>query len=85
VADAGLVDMCRSIIAMPVNMSLRFLKTGRLLPPKELRAAWEEHGKNEHYLTIGEVNEACERHLPGASVRRHLLWRYTLVWHKSTA
>jgi len=73
----------RNMIAMPVNMSLRFFKTGRLLPSKELRAAWNEHGKGERYLTIDEVKEARENHLPGASVHRHLLWRYTLIWRKS--
>lgn len=85
VADDGLIDMCMSVIALPVNVSLRFLKTGRVLPPKELRAAWNEHGKGERYLTIDEVKEARRCHLPGASVRRHLLWRYTLIWRKGDA
>jgi ubiquinone/menaquinone biosynthesis C-methylase UbiE len=82
VADDGLIDMCRSVIAKPVSLSLRFLKTGRFFPPKELRVAWEEHGKTERYLTIDEVKEARECHLPGAHVRRHLMWRYTIVWRK---
>lgn len=82
VADDGLIDLCMSVIALPVNVSLRFLKTGRFLPPKELRDAWNEHGKTERYLTIDEVEEARECHLPGARVRRHLLWRYTLIWRK---
>lgn len=85
VADHGLVDMCRTAIAVPFNMSLRFFKTGRLLPPKELRAAWSEHGKTERYLTIDEVKQARAHHLPGALVHRHLLWRYTLIWRKEGA
>jgi ubiquinone/menaquinone biosynthesis C-methylase UbiE len=83
VADDGLFDMCRSVIALPVNISLRFLKSGCLFPPKELRNAWNEHGKGERYLTIDEVKAMRESHLPGASVHRHLLWRYTLIWRKS--
>ena len=29
-----------------------------------------------------EARDAAARHLPGARLRRHLLWRYTLVWDK---
>jgi hypothetical protein len=28
------------------------------------------------------VRDACEAELPGAKVRRHLLWRYSVVWRK---
>jgi 2-polyprenyl-3-methyl-5-hydroxy-6-metoxy-1,4-benzoquinol methylase len=85
IANDGLFDLCASAIAVPVSISLRFLKTGRLWPPKELREAWNEHGKGERYLTIDEVKKTRALHLPGASVHRHLLWRYTLVWRKSGA
>ena len=85
VADEGLVDRGISALAYPVNAALRFWHTGRILPPKELRAAWNEHGRHESYLTLTEVKEMCRRYLPGARVRRHLLWRYTVVWSKSGA
>jgi hypothetical protein len=32
--------------------------------------------------TFPEIRELAERLLPGASVRRHLLWRYSLLWMK---
>ncbi len=31
---------------------------------------------------VGEVREVCRAVLPGAVVRRHLLWRYSIVWRK---
>jgi ubiquinone/menaquinone biosynthesis C-methylase UbiE len=83
VADDGLVDRGISALAYPVSAALRFWHTGRLLPSKELRAAWKAHGRRESYLTPTEVKEMCRRYLPGARVRRHLLWRYTVVWSKS--
>lgn len=85
VADDGLLDRGMSALAYPVCMARRFLGTGRLRTPREVRRAWEEHGKGEVYLTQGEVREVCGRHLPGAKVRRHLLWRYTIVWRKPGA
>ena len=67
---------------MPVSLVLRALKTGRFRAPREVRAAWEEHGRDEIYPTVPAVRQVCERVLPGARVRRHLLWRYSIVWRK---
>jgi hypothetical protein len=53
--------------------------------PREVRRAWAEHGKDEVYLTTSGVKEMCARHLPGAMSKRHLLWRYTVVWRKRSA
>ncbi|WP_067469710.1 class I SAM-dependent methyltransferase [Actinomadura macra] len=33
-------------------------------------------------MTWGEVREESLRLLPGATFRRHALWRYSVVWHK---
>jgi SAM-dependent methyltransferase len=33
-------------------------------------------------MTWGQVHSAARRLLPGARYRRHLLWRYSLVWTK---
>ncbi|WP_338742858.1 class I SAM-dependent methyltransferase [Actinomadura luteofluorescens] len=33
-------------------------------------------------MTWGEVRDEAQRLLPGAVFRRHLLWRYSLVWRK---
>ena len=67
---------------MPASLGLRLLKTGRLREPAAVRAAWAEHGRSDVYPTLAQVRRACAGLLPGARVRRHLLWRYSLVWHK---
>jgi SAM-dependent methyltransferase len=33
-------------------------------------------------MTWGEVRDEALRLLPGAVFRRHLLWRYSIVWHR---
>ena len=85
VADDRLLDRGLSALAYPVSAARRFWKTGRVRTPREVRRAWDEHGRNEVYLTLPEVREVCGRYLPGALVKRHLLWRYTVVWRKPGA
>ena len=82
IADAGVADRVVSALAYPFSVLRLFWKTGRLRAPREVREAWAEHGRGESYLTLAGVREVCEKYLPGARVRRHLLWRYTVVWRK---
>jgi hypothetical protein len=63
-------------LAFPLSMALRLFKTGRLRPSAEERAAWDAHGQHDHYLTLSQIREACDRYLPGAVVTKHLLWRW---------
>jgi hypothetical protein len=78
----GLPDLLVSAMALPVHVALRLVKHGRLREPAEVRAAWAEHGRHDSYLTLSEIRETCADILPGASVTRHLLWRYSIIWKK---
>ena len=69
-------------IAFPASMLLYLLNTGGLRPAPEARRRWAEHGKTDRYLSVEEVRRVCLPILPGAIIRRHLLWRYSLVWRK---
>jgi len=71
-------------VAIPTSVSLRFLHNGRLLPPREVRAAWAAHEQNDTYPTMNEVRMLCAEILPGARIKKHLLWRYSIVWRKKT-
>ena len=84
-AADGLVEYATSALAYPVSVARRFWKTGQLRAAREVREAWAEHGRDEVYLTLAEVREMCRRYLPEARIERHLLWRYTVVWHKRGA
>lgn len=79
----GLREVFRGMVAVPVSMVLRLAKTGRLWVPRQVREAWAEHGRNDTYPTLSAVRRVCEGVLPGAQVRRHLLWRYSIIWRKS--
>lgn len=75
-------DFAVSGLAVPVSFALRLLRNGRLHDPLPVRAAWAAHGPHDHYLTLSEVRRVAGELLPDARVRRHLLYRYSLVWRK---
>ena len=80
---SGPGDSLTNFLALPVSISLRLVHHGRLLRPHQERDAWIEHERHDSYLTITEVRKLCAEILPGARVRKHLLWRYSIVWKKS--
>jgi ubiquinone/menaquinone biosynthesis C-methylase UbiE len=79
---AGLADMLTSAVAMPVHLVLRLVKSGQLRERREVREAWAEHGKNDSYSTLAQIRRVCEGVLPGARIRKHLLWRYSIIWRR---
>ena len=82
-APEGLVDAMANIAAMPVSVGKRLIRTGRLKPPRAVRQAWADHGRHDSYLTVNQVRQICAGALPGARIRKHLLWRYSIVWKKT--
>jgi hypothetical protein len=40
------------------------------------------HARHDIYLPVSQVRRICADVLPGAVVRKHLLWRYSLIWEK---
>jgi ubiquinone/menaquinone biosynthesis C-methylase UbiE len=79
---SGLSDSISNLVAIPVSVSLRLIHQGRLLPSREVRAAWAAHEAHDLYPTMREVHALCASVLPGAKIRKHLLWRYSIVWQK---
>lgn len=77
---AGWRDAASNLVAMGVSSGLRVVHNGRCRPPRAVRAAWEMHGKTDHYPSMKEVRASAAQILPGADIRKHLLWRYSLVW-----
>ena len=71
-----------SLAAIPLNLLLRYLKTGHFQDPPEVRAAWAEHGRHDSYLTLSQLRHRCQVLLPGVKIRKHLFWRYSLIWKK---
>lgn len=77
---AGLVDAFLNIVALGASGGLRLIHNGRLQEPREVRAAWEEHGTHDSYSTMIEIETLCADLFPGARLKKLLLWRYSIVW-----
>jgi ubiquinone/menaquinone biosynthesis C-methylase UbiE len=79
----GVANVLTSALAVPVDVALRLIRTGRLRRAREVREAWAEHGRHDSYLTLAQVRQVCDAVLPGAQVKKHLLWRYSITWRKT--
>jgi ubiquinone/menaquinone biosynthesis C-methylase UbiE len=78
----GLRDVFTGALAIPLNSVLGLIRNGRLRESDRLQEAWAEHGRNDSYLTLSQIKRVCDSLLPGARVRKHLLWRYSIIWKK---
>ena len=76
------IDLLVGASAVAVNPFVRLLKTGRLRDPEIVRRYWQEHGRLDHYPTLGGLRRLCAGLLPGATVRRLFFFRYLLTWQK---
>ena len=83
VASSSPLEVVQDLLAMAVSSTLRLIHNRSLRQPPEVRAAWEQHGQHDDYLRMKEVRSLCAELLPSAIVRRHLLWRYSLVYRKA--
>ncbi|HEX8244511.1 MAG TPA: class I SAM-dependent methyltransferase [Longimicrobium sp.] len=75
-AGPGLRHLPRNVLAALAG------RVGPHRTSRELRAAYREHGRGETYLRPDEVAARFLPLLPGARIRDHLLWRYSVVWRK---
>ncbi len=78
--DESIVDLAITLASMMMSQLHRAKHRQGIRPSAEARAAWEEHAQHDHYPSYREARSAFARLLPGSVVRRHLYWRYSLVW-----
>jgi ubiquinone/menaquinone biosynthesis C-methylase UbiE len=74
--------VARALAAAPLNVLGRLATTGRPRSPAAARAAWQAHGASDLYPPLRQVRRLAAELLPGARVRHHLFWRWSLVWRK---
>jgi ubiquinone/menaquinone biosynthesis C-methylase UbiE len=70
--NGSLADLVPELPAAPVNLFYRavYHEGNSGAPVKDPDMTW------------GQVRETASTVLPGVRYRRHLLWRYSLLWHK---
>lgn len=78
----GLQDRALGAAVLPLSAGLKMLHNRRIRPPAAARAAWDAHGAHDSYPTMAEVRRLCAQLLPGARAKKHLFWRYSIIWIK---
>jgi SAM-dependent methyltransferase len=76
-------DILSDVIAVPLHWIFNMLRNRRIRPTREAIEAWREHGHTDKYLTLSQAQKIYTSSLTGATVRKHLFWRYSVVWEKS--
>ncbi len=76
----SLADVPVNLVAFPLNFLVRLIKSGDLDRTREARRAWQAHSRHDTYPTLAAIRKTYLPLLPGARLRRHLFWRYSLIW-----
>jgi 2-polyprenyl-3-methyl-5-hydroxy-6-metoxy-1,4-benzoquinol methylase len=69
-----------SIVATLLNPLVMFIMSGWVKISKEEKEAWAGHFQYDKYLTIREVRKIVKNVLGKAKIKRHLFWRYSIVY-----
>jgi SAM-dependent methyltransferase len=78
-----LMDYLYSIAAAPLNLIFCLVQNKRIGQTPTESLYWREHAKHDQFMTLKEIKSGSAEALPGARVKRHLFWRYSLIWQKT--
>jgi ubiquinone/menaquinone biosynthesis C-methylase UbiE len=81
-SDGGVAGALRDALASVVCAVRLLVRSGRVRQRRELREFWSAHARLNLHPNLATVRRLAASQLPGSTVRRHLLWRYTIVWRK---
>ena len=76
-------DIAIDIISVAFNWMFQILKNRNSKLTKDEIQAWREHSLTDKYLTLTEATKAYQKFLKKTTIRKHLFWRYSIVWQKS--
>lgn len=75
-------DILLDIISIPLNLFFEIFKNKKIKPTDEEIQAWKEHSLTDNYLTLSQAKQIFPSFLEKVKIRKHLFWRYSLVWQK---
>jgi SAM-dependent methyltransferase len=78
----NLQDQLSDFVAVPLNWLFQMLKNRHIRQSAEAAAAMREHLRTDQYLTLLQAQRIYIGTLRRANVRKHLFWRYSVVWEK---
>ncbi|WP_019507898.1 bifunctional 2-polyprenyl-6-hydroxyphenol methylase/3-demethylubiquinol 3-O-methyltransferase UbiG [Pleurocapsa sp. PCC 7319] len=75
-------DTLIDLIAIPQNWWFLATKNQHIQPSPEAVEAMREHLRTDEYLNFSQVKKIYTNSLKTPKIRRHLFWRYSVVWDK---
>ena len=75
-------DFFVGAIGFPLSSILKFFHNGFAGPTKAERKAWAHHAKTDCFLSFSEAKQIYSSYFEKAIVRRHLFFRYSVIWEK---
>ncbi|MEM7532449.1 MAG: class I SAM-dependent methyltransferase [Chloroflexota bacterium] len=76
-------DAASDLVAVPLNWLYEKRLNRGVTSSTEAAMAMQAHIETDQYLTLAEARQIYTSVLAGAKVRKHLFWRYSVVWEKS--
>ncbi|PMB53444.1 SAM-dependent methyltransferase [Fischerella thermalis CCMEE 5201] len=80
----NLTDMLSDFVAVPLNWLLQTIRNRHIQQSSEAAEAMREHLRTDKYLSLLQARRIYTSSLRKAKVRKHLFWRYSVVWEKPT-
>lgn len=78
-------DKLSDFIAVPLNWLFQTFKNSHIRQSPEAAAALREHLRTDQYLSFSQARRIYTSSMRAANVRKHLFWRYSVVWEKPAA
>ncbi|MEM9924110.1 MAG: class I SAM-dependent methyltransferase [Cyanobacteria bacterium P01_D01_bin.50] len=78
----NLGDKLSDFIAVPLNWLFQTTKNRDIKMSPEAAEAMREHLRTDKYLTLSQARKIYQSSLRKAKLRKHLFWRYSVVWEK---
>jgi SAM-dependent methyltransferase len=75
--ETSIVDYLYNAISVPLN--LMYLNWHR----QSIEKAFDIAPTRPPQLSLQQITSVATRLIPGSKIRRHLFWRYSLIWQKS--
>ena len=79
---AGLSDRMLDLPRLAVKTAWRMRRPGRVRTYFRQRRAWAQHARGDVIATAAQIERMRDQFFPGAVLKQHFLWRYTLLWTK---
>ena len=79
--NRGIEGLLSDCIAIPFNWWFIAKNKPREIP-LEAKEAMREHQKSDRYLNLSQVKNIYNSFLTTPKIRKHLFWRYSVVWQK---